>query len=140
MVSPLSVQVREPETCGDCQTRDCLVGNSTSRGCELNLYLPRKVGSLDCTFCMDCVRACPHDNIGVLATGMARETVASGPRSSIGRLSRRPDLAALAMLLTSAAFVSAAAMTAPFVDWERGLSALSPHLSDDLASLMLLLV
>ena len=140
MVSPLSVQVREPATCADCRTRDCLVGNSTSRGCELNLYLPRKVGSLDCTFCMDCVRACPHDNIGVLATGMARETVEPGSRSSVGRLSRRPDLAALAMLLTSAAFVSAAAMTAPFVDWERALSALSPHLSDDGASLILLLV
>ena len=31
------------------------------RGCELALVQPRKVGNMDCTFCMDCVRACPHD-------------------------------------------------------------------------------
>ena len=33
------------------------------RGCELGLYLPAKVGNIDCTFCLDCVQACPHDNI-----------------------------------------------------------------------------
>ncbi len=138
MVSPLSVEVRNPTACGDCRTRDCLVGNEVSRGCELNLYLPRKVGSLDCTFCLDCVHACPHDNIGILATSMARETVAPESRSSIGTLSRRPDIAALAMLLISAAFVSAAAMTTPFVGWERAIASGYPWVSREMASLLLL--
>ena len=31
----------------------------------MDLHLPRKSGNLDCTFCLDCVRACPHDNIGI---------------------------------------------------------------------------
>jgi ferredoxin len=140
MVSPLSVEVRDPKVCGDCRTRDCLVGNEVSRGCELDLYLPRKVGSLDCTFCLDCVRACPEDNIGILATGMARETIEEGPRASIGRLAQRPDLAVLAMLLTSAAFVSAAAMTTPFVVWEEQLVAGFRWLSPTVASAALLLL
>ena len=140
MVSPLSVEVRDPATCGDCRTRDCLVGNEVSRGCELDLYLPRKVGSLDCTFCLDCVRACPEDNIGILATSLARETIEEGPRASIGRLAQRPDLAALAALLISAAFVSAVAMTAPFVAWEEQLVAGFPQLSPEAASAGLLLL
>ena len=36
------------------------------RGCELGLFLPLKVGNLDCTFCLDCVHACPHDNIALI--------------------------------------------------------------------------
>ena len=35
------------------------------RGCELALFQPRKIGNLDCTFCLDCVHACPHDNVGI---------------------------------------------------------------------------
>ena len=64
LVSPLEVKVREPGVCATCKTHDCLRGNERQRGCEMELYLPRKSGNLDCTFCLDCVRACPHDNIG----------------------------------------------------------------------------
>ena len=39
------------------------------RGCELGLFLPAKVGNIDCTFCLDCVQACPHDNIAHRACG-----------------------------------------------------------------------
>jgi polyferredoxin len=67
LVSPLEVKVRDPDVCADCQTHDCLRGNARQRGCEMDLYLPRKSGNFDCTFCLDCVRACPHDNVGVMA-------------------------------------------------------------------------
>jgi hypothetical protein len=99
--------------CATCTTHDCIRGNASRRGCELDLFLPRKVGNLDCTFCLDCVHACPHDNIGLLATSPASSLVFDGRRSSIGRLARRLDLAALALLLVLAAFVMAAAMVAP---------------------------
>ena len=42
------------------------------RGCELGLFLPTKVGNLDCTFCLDCVQACPHDNIAIAIQGAGR--------------------------------------------------------------------
>jgi polyferredoxin len=47
-------------------------------GCELALYLPRKVGNLDCTFCMECIQACPHDNVGIVARSPLREFGAPG--------------------------------------------------------------
>src|SRR6185369_5036449 len=73
-VSPLEVKVRDSEVCATCKTRDCIRGRRDfsdgeltviQRGCELALFQPMKTGNLDCTFCLDCVQACPHDNIGI---------------------------------------------------------------------------
>src|SRR5215475_5832152 len=66
LVSPLEVKVRKADVCAGCKTHDCLRGNSHQPGCQMDLYLPRKSGNFDCTFCLDCVRACPHDNIGLM--------------------------------------------------------------------------
>ena len=58
--------------CQTCTTVDCIKGRArcrggrrscSQRGCELALFQPTKVGNLDCTFCLDCVHACPHDNV-----------------------------------------------------------------------------
>lgn len=118
LVSPLEVKVREAGVCATCQTHDCLRGNERQRGCEMGLHLPQKAGNLDCTFCLDCVRACPHDNIGLLAVAPGMTVVEDLPRSSLGRLSRRPDVAALALVLVFAAFTNAALMTAPLVSMQ----------------------
>lgn len=90
--SPLEIKVREPATCQTCRSKDCiqlpvsrssdapaavelikkqLGGRSVRRigrehGCELWLFQPRKVGNMDCTFCLDCVHACPYDNVGLI--------------------------------------------------------------------------
>jgi cytochrome c oxidase assembly factor CtaG/ferredoxin len=112
-LSPLEVKVRAPEVCKACTTHECIRGSASRRGCELELFLPTKVGNLDCTGCLDCVRACPHDNIGLLPAVPGRELTLDASRSSIGRLSRRPDLAALALVLVAGAFANAAGMVAP---------------------------
>ena len=139
MVSPTTVAIREPDACASCRTRDCLVGNANARGCELDLYLPRKVGNLDCTFCLDCVRACPHENIGLLSVAPAAETTNPAARASLGRIEQRPDLAALALLVVSFAFVGAVAMTAPFRSWERWVADRLLGVSPELAGGVLLL-
>jgi cytochrome c oxidase assembly factor CtaG/polyferredoxin len=113
LVSPLEVRVRKPAACAACTTHDCLRGNAVARGCELDLFLPRKAGNLDCTFCLDCVKACPHDAIGILPVLPARELTRDLPRSAVGRFAARPDLAALAAVFTGAAFAAAFAMVRP---------------------------
>jgi ferredoxin len=122
LASPLEVAVRQPRTCATCTTHDCLAGNETSRGCELELFAPRKAGNLDCTFCLDCVRACPHDNIGILATAPGQTLLRDPDRSSLGRLSRRPDVAALALVVVFGAFATAAAMVGPVAQWQQQLA------------------
>lgn len=123
LVSPLEVKVRQPGVCASCKTHDCLRGNERQRGCELDLYLPRKSGNFDCTFCLDCVRACPHDNIGVMAVAPGMDVVRDPQRASVGRFSGRWDIAALALAFVFAAFANAAFMTAPVASLEDNLTA-----------------
>jgi cytochrome c oxidase assembly factor CtaG/polyferredoxin len=127
LLSPVGVEARSEAVCSGCSTRDCIAGNEKQRGCELNLFMPQKSGNLDCTLCMDCVKACPHDNIGLFLEAPARELVqiaAWDPqRSSVGRYSRRADVAAVALVVVSAAFASAAVMVAPVGSWLDRVSA-----------------
>ncbi len=119
LVSPREVRVRSAAICKSCRTHDCIKGNDRARGCELYLFQPKKAGNLDCTFCMDCVKACPQDNVALLPTAPASSIVADPYRSSIGRLSKRTDVAALAALVVFGAFVNAAGMIAPVMHWEH---------------------
>jgi hypothetical protein len=140
-LSPLEVQVRDHAVCDSCTTKDCIRGRrepavqtpparsaiSSSaapsgvasgfvilqRGCELALYLPRKVGNMDCTFCLDCAHACPHDNIGVTSRPAGSDLTISRIRSGIGYLSQRKDIAALAVVFTFGALVNAFGMVSP---------------------------
>lgn len=114
-ISSLDIQARDPHTCQTCRTKDCLRGNANASGCPTDLLVATKRGHWDCTLCMDCVRACPHDNIGLVSTVPGRDLATDPLRSSLGHLSNRPDVAALACVLVFAAFANAAAMTAPVV-------------------------
>jgi cytochrome c oxidase assembly factor CtaG len=119
LVSPLEVQARRLEVCASCTTHDCLRGNERTHrpGCGLDLFLPTKSGNLDCTFCLDCAKACPHDNVGLLPVVPGRELWRDPPRTSVGRLARRPDVAAVALAVVFGAFSGAAAMVEPFASW-----------------------
>jgi ferredoxin len=100
LVSPLEVRTRSAAVCDSCNTHDCIRGNEKQRGCEMQLFQPTKAGNFDCTFCMDCVHACPSGNVAVLRALPQQKTPP-----------RRLDIAMLVLVLVFAAFVSAAAMT-----------------------------
>ncbi len=121
LVSPLEVRVREPEACASCRTHDCIRGNESQRGCELDLFQPRKSGNMDCTFCLDCVQACPKDNVGLLAVPPGRDVIADPRRSSVGHFAGRPDIAAMVLVFVFAAFANAAGMVAPVREGEEAL-------------------
>ncbi len=136
-LSPLEVQVRDQGVCQRCATKDCIRGRREiagghasaradapsskspqsfvilQRGCELALFQPRKVGNMDCTFCLDCVHACPHDNVGVTSRLPAAELMIDPIRSGIGYFSRRKDIAALAVVFSFGALLNAFGMVSP---------------------------
>lgn len=113
LMSPGEIRVRSMAVCRSCRTYDCIRGNSQARGCELELFQPKKVGNLDCTFCLDCVQACPQGNVALLPVLPGGTLTADPYRSSLRRLSKRTDIAALAMVIVFGAFVNAAVMTEP---------------------------
>lgn len=122
LVSPLEIKTLDPNVCVSCQTKDCIRGGADVPGCELHLYQPRKSSNVDCTFCLDCIRACPHENVGIVATTPGAELWSDSFRSGIGRWSKRRDLAALVVLLVFGAFANAALMTGPVMDWRDQLA------------------
>ncbi len=122
MISPLEVRVVDSNVCVTCTTHDCIRGNAKAPGCELELFQPHKRGNTDCTFCLDCVQACPRQNVGILSKPPGQELWEDRWRSGIGRISERPDLAALVLLLTFGAFANAAGMVEPIVVWQDAWS------------------
>ena len=123
LVSPREVRVRSMAVCRTCKTYDCIRGNSHTRGCELDLFQPKKSSNLDCTFCLDCVQACPHDNVALLPVVPAATLMADPYRSSLRRLSQRTDIAALALVIVFGAFANASGMVTPVMQWEHHLHA-----------------
>lgn len=157
--APVEVGVRDAAVCERCTTMECIRGvparaavpapSPTSSaaslalpvlatprsapaipGCELHLAQPRKRGNLDCTFCMDCAHACPHHNVTLVDRRTVEDLADDPPRSGVGRVSRRLDLAMLAATLVFGAFANALGMTEPLVAEMLRLSA-SLGLPDD---------
>lgn len=137
-LSPLEVQVRDHGVCNTCRTKDCIRGRRDvrsspqaapdfvvlQRGCELALFQPLKSGNMDCTFCLDCVHACPHDNVGITTRLPASELMIDPPRSGIGWFSKRRDIAVLVTLFTFGALLNAFGMVSPVYAVEQWLSAM----------------
>lgn len=119
VASPLQVRVRDAAVCERCTTHDCLRGGPAGPGCGTGLFLPRKVGSLDCTACLDCVSACPHGNAGVLVAAPFEGVRDESPRAGLGRWVARTDLAALLLVLSVGGIVNALLMTEPAVAFVR---------------------
>lgn len=130
-VSPLEVKVRDQGVCVTCGTKDCIRGRRDrptspdfvvlQRGCELALFQPLKAGNMDCTFCLDCVHACPHDNVGVLSRVPAAELMIDPMRSGVGLFSRRKDIAALTTVFCFGALLNAFGMVSPVYAVEKWL-------------------
>jgi len=128
--SPLEVAVRDHDVCTSCSTKDCIRGVrapaaplvAIQRGCELALFQPRKVGNVDCTFCLDCVQACPHDNVGIMSRVPAAELTTDPMRSGLGIFSRRKDLAAIVVVFTFGALLNAFGMVSPVYALESWLA------------------
>lgn len=129
LASPFEVKVRDTSTCQSCLTKDCISGRHDPQsgrllqnGCELYLFQQRKAGNMDCTFCMECIQACPYDNVGIIARNPLDEFRRDANRSGIGKLSERPDIAALALVLVFGSLVNAFGMVAPVYRFERWLA------------------
>jgi len=121
LLSPLEVKVRNPSVCTNCRTHECIRGTNDVTGCEMGLFQPRKLSNMDCTFCLDCVHACPHENVGILI-GLPGEDLWEDPaRGGVGRFWKRPDLALVVVVLLFGALANAGAMASPIVEWQESL-------------------
>ncbi len=65
MASVTELRVIDPEVCRTHKNKDCVCGSPRAWGCPWNQYPGGMDRSNHCGFCMECVKSCPRDNIGV---------------------------------------------------------------------------
>lgn len=143
-VSPTQVAAADPDVCRRCEHKPCLHGRETyadpSRaeglhafvpladvtrpngegafpGCETRLFVPTITSNMDCTACMNCVRACPYDNVALVARSPARELSRDPWRHRWGL----PAIV-LGVALLFWGLLNAVAMVPPFYDAAEWLS------------------
>jgi hypothetical protein len=67
--TPLQLDARDPDICATCRTRDCVRGANRyrfdNRSCPSLLRPFHREPSDGCVLCLQFVKVCPHDNIGV---------------------------------------------------------------------------
>lgn len=142
-VSPSQITAIDADVCRSCVEKPCLHGrhsgtvpvsgadtafiplanivnpNGAGRfpGCETDLFVPTITSNMDCTLCLNCVRACPYDNVALTVRSPGRE-LAHSPWLKRGRLS----VMVMAVLLTFWGVMNALAMITPFYGFAENLA------------------
>lgn len=129
-VSPTQVTARDPEVCRTCHGKECVNGSDQTLGCGTRLFVPQVKSNMDCVYCLDCARACPHDNVALAVRLPAQELAR-------GTWPRRWDLAFLALVLAFTAVSNAFGMVPPVYVVEKWLAG---WLNTDNEGLVLLLI
>jgi hypothetical protein len=108
MFSSVELRARSGETCERCRTKECVKGSENAYGCPTFLY-PRKMKTNTyCIQCMECVQACPNDNLAFNLRPWGSDLAVEGkPRS---------DEAYLALLMLSITGFHGLTMTP---QWQR---------------------
>ncbi len=117
-VSPLQITARDAARCRTCAGHECVNGSAEVAGCPTELYVPQIRSNLDCLFCLDCARACPHDNVAL----RVRAPLAELRRADAWPL--RLDVALLAPVLAFTALGNAFGMVPPVYALEDALARL----------------
>lgn len=122
-ISPLQINARSADVCRTCVGKECVNGSAQVLGCGTELFVPQIKSNLDCVFCLDCARACPHDNVALAARKPLSEFIPLSARPAApGAATARPagsawpkrwDVAFLALVFAFAGLANAFGMTPP---------------------------
>jgi len=134
--SPTQIAAVDPDVCSRCRDKPCLHGRESYAdpaqakgqaafiplssienangqgffpGCETGLMVPTVQSNMDCTACMNCVRACPYDNVALKLRTPGLEWTRA-PWAKRGGLA----VTLLGVLLTFWGLLNALAMTGPY--------------------------
>ncbi|MGQ9907999.1 MAG: 4Fe-4S binding protein [Candidatus Flexifilum sp.] len=141
-VSPLQITVRDGGVCKTCVGKECVNGSYSPQpvividsigingqpershvngpqgtpGCGTLLFPPQMQSNLDCIACLDCARACPHDNVAWQTRPLGAELTRPDAWP------RRYDVAFLVVGLAFMGLVNAFGMVPPVYDLMAGIA------------------
>lgn len=142
-VSPTQIVAVDHDVCRACVHKPCLHGRYSAElpmadspaafiptneivnpngsgffpGCETDLFAPTITSNMNCTYCFNCVRACPYDNVALSVRTSGRE-LTKEPWAKRGRL----PLMVMGVLLTFWGVMNAFAMVPAFYDLAEWLA------------------
>jgi len=93
MFAGTEVRARKPDLCNRCHTKECVKGSDTAYGCPTFLYPGKLQSNTYCIQCLECIQACPHDNLAVNLRPWGSDLILEGKP--------RTDEAYLALLMLS---------------------------------------
>lgn len=120
--SLLAVRCRDEARCGDCRDKACTAGNHHAWGCPWMEQPNRMTRSNACGLCLECVRACPSDNMTVfLRPPFAEHGLAGWDEAAKAVLMLSLGIAYTAIYLGPWGGLKDAANVALHRDWSRFL-------------------
>lgn len=78
MSSTVGLRAINPEVCLKCKEKNCATGSERGWACPWFLYMGRLERNNFCGLCMECMKSCPNDNIGLFARSPFSDTVIKG--------------------------------------------------------------
>lgn len=112
------VRPRQRGVCERCHTKECVKGSETAYGCPTFIYPGKLETNTYCIQCMECIQACPHDNLAVNLRPWGSDLAVEGKP--------RTDEAYLALLMLSITGFHGLTMTAA---WQQLTDAIQKQVS-----------
>ena len=63
--APFELRIKDKQVCVKCESKPCYNGNDNGYGCPWDVFPGGMTKNTYCGLCMECIRTCPHDNIGI---------------------------------------------------------------------------
>ncbi len=154
--SPTQIEVKNTQVCASCVGKECVNGSYSptpvirlddiagggqtevrhgpegTLGCGTLLFPPQMQSNLDCVYCLDCVRACPHENIGLMTRTPGRELLKADAWP------KRWDLSLLVIILAFMGLTNAFGMVPPVYELQLALGE-ALNTQSDLLTLLIIL-
>jgi len=78
MTSMIGVRSVDPAACKQCKTKNCLTGSDEGWACPWFQYLGKMDRNNYCGLCMECLKSCPNDNVGLFLRPFGSDTYIKG--------------------------------------------------------------
>jgi len=118
MFSAVELRSKDLEVCRSHKRKDCYLGNEKGHGCPMFEMIPTMDSNNLCTFCGECIKSCPKNNLTLRIRPFFKDAWATRKRCL--------DEAALAVVLVGICIFVTGDMLEPWKGWMESAMKIIP--------------
>jgi polyferredoxin len=118
MFSAVELRSKDFEVCRSHKRKECYLGNEKGRGCPMFEMIPTMDSNNLCTFCGECIKSCPKDNLTLRIRPFFKDAWTTRKRCL--------DEAALAIVLVGISIFVTGDMLEPWKGWMESAMKMIP--------------